>query len=70
MILCLTETSGNLAANVLPDASTCTGYVAISAADYSAQTLTYPEANQLIGAVVLLFSLVFIFRALRKQLGF
>lgn len=70
MIVCLTLDTGTLQAQPLPDASTCTGYVAVSAGEYQSQTLTYPEANQLIGAVASLFVLVFIFRAVRKYLGF
>jgi len=32
--------------------------------------ITYTQAGQLIGAVALLFSVAFIFRSIRKQMGF
>ncbi len=70
MIACITIDNGYTHATEMPDSSTCSGYVAVAASDNVMQGLTYPEANQLIGAVGLLFVLAFIFRALRKQIGF
>jgi len=71
MLLCLVPPSVQgdpLIYTQVADASACAGYIAIPSGDFPYQTLTYPEANQLIGGAALLFVLAFIFRLVRKQL--
>jgi predicted exporter len=74
--LCL-EISGKkdkIEASEVNQANDCDdGWLAVDLATYDEslfQGLTYAEAGQLLGAVALLFSVAFILRSVRKQLGF
>lgn len=70
MYLCLTISGSVVSANPVSEVSSCSGYIAVSATEYSSQALTYPEVQELLGATLVLFVLAFLLRALRKQLGF
>jgi len=48
----------------------CLGYIVKSSTDVELLGLSYTDANQLIGATALLFSVTFIMRLVLKKLGY
>ncbi len=68
MYLCTQLIGGVLSASEVTTVSSCTGYISDTATNFGLSALTYSDANEIIGAVSLLFAVAFLIRFILAQI--
>lgn len=64
MFLCTSISGGVATFSEVSEVSACSGYIQEQAVNFGFSALTYADANEILGAVSLLFASAFVIRAI------